>query len=389
MSQIIDPVTLSQQLIRRPSVTPADAGALDILEDALTQLGFTCSRLLFEEDGTATVDNLYARIGNSSPNFCFAGHTDVVPPGDTTQWAHNPFSGEIHHGLLFGRGATDMKSAIAAFISATARYLKEGTSFGSISFLITGDEEGIAINGTVKMLDWLARNGEIIDHCLVGEPSSTSTSGDTVKIGRRGSVNFTLTARGIQGHAAYPHLALNPIPILANLITRLSSEALDTGTPHFEPSSLTFTTMDVGNLATNVIPAEASARFNIRFNDLHTAETLRLRVETMAKDIAREMGGEISVQAQVSGAAFLTKPGPFINLVSQAITSITAIAPEFSTGGGTSDARFIKNICPVVELGLPNATMHKIDESIPVAEIHKLTDIYEAILKSYFAHPPK
>lgn len=389
MSQIIDPVTLSQQLIRRPSVTPADAGALDILEDALTQLGFTCSRLLFEEDGTATVDNLYARIGNSSPNFCFAGHTDVVPPGDTTQWVHNPFSGEIHHGLLFGRGATDMKSAIAAFISATARYLKEGTSFGSISFLITGDEEGIAINGTVKMLDWLARNGEIIDHCLVGEPSSTSTSGDTVKIGRRGSVNFTLTARGIQGHAAYPHLALNPIPILANLITRLSSEALDTGTPHFEPSSLTFTTMDVGNLATNVIPAEASARFNIRFNDLHTAETLRLRVETMAKDIAREMGGEISVQTQISGVAFLTKPGPFIDLVSQAIVSITAIAPEFSTGGGTSDARFIKNICPVVELGLPNATMHKIDESIPVAEIHKLTDIYEAILKSYFAHPPK
>ncbi|HEY4126204.1 MAG TPA: succinyl-diaminopimelate desuccinylase [Rhizomicrobium sp.] len=385
----LDAITLSQALIRCPSVTPEDAGAVTILDAALAPLGFTCKRLRFEAPDTAPVENLYARIGVDAPHFCFAGHTDVVPVGDGAQWKQEPFGASIVDGVLYGRGAADMKTAIAAFASAAERHLAKGKLKGSISLLITGDEEGIAINGTRKMLAWLSGNSERIDHCIVGEPTSSAQSGDTLKIGRRGSINFRVVVRGIQGHVGYPHRALNPIPILAALVGRLAGEPLDNGTPHFEASTLAFTSIDVGNDATNVIPAEASARFNIRFNDLHTPDTLKLRVETAAKDVTREMGGEISVVAQTSGVAFLTQPGPFTELVANAVATVTGNRPEFSTTGGTSDARFIKEYCPVVELGLSGMTMHKVDECMPVAEIARLTDIYEAVLDHYFANPIK
>ncbi|HWA31827.1 MAG TPA: succinyl-diaminopimelate desuccinylase [Rhizomicrobium sp.] len=381
----LDAVALSQALIRCPSVTPQDAGALGVLETALKPLGFACKRLRFEAADTAPVENLYARIGSGEPHFCFAGHTDVVPVGDGALWKHDPFGAGIVEGTLYGRGAVDMKAAIAAFAAAAGRHLSKGALKGSISLLVTGDEEGIGINGTKKMLGWLSENGERIDHCIVGEPTSSVSSGDTLKIGRRGSINFRIAVRGVQGHVGYPHRALNPIPILAVLVNRLSGEPLDTGTPHFEPSTLAFTSVDVGNDATNVIPAEASARFNIRFNDLHTPETLKHRIETKAKEVADEMGGEISVISQTSGVAFLTQPGPFTELVSEAVAKVTGSKPEFSTSGGTSDARFIKDHCPVVELGLSGATMHKVDECVPVSEILRLTDIYESVLDAYFA----
>jgi len=385
----LDPLSLSQNLIRCPSVTPLDEGALGVLETALSGLGFACQRLRFEDSETAAIDNLYARIGSLAPHLCFAGHTDVVPLGDEAQWTHAPFGAEVVGDVLYGRGAADMKTAIAAFASAVERHLAKGPLKGSISFLITGDEEGIAINGTRKMLDWLSNNGQVLDHCIVGEPTSSATSGDTLKIGRRGSINFRVIVRGIQGHVGYPQRALNPIPILAALMNKLASEPLDSGTAHFEPSTLAFTSIDVGNDATNVIPAEAAARFNIRFNDLHTPDTLKLRIEAAAKDVAREMGGEISVVVQVSGVAFLTAPGPFTALLSKAVENVTGQAPIYSTTGGTSDARFIKDYCPVAELGLPGATMHKVDECMPVAEIYRLTDIYESVLDHYFTDPPR
>ncbi len=385
----LDVTALSQALIRCPSVTPEDAGALGILETALIPLGFACKRLRFEAPDTAPVENLYARIGVDAPHFCFAGHTDVVPVGDRAQWKHDPFGGEIVDRVLYGRGAADMKTAIAAFAGAAARHLAKGVLRGSISLLITGDEEGIAINGTKKMLAWLTETGQRLDHCIVGEPTSSAQSGDTLKIGRRGSINFRVAVRGIQGHVGYPHRALNPIPILAMLVNRLAGEPLDNGTAHFEPSTLAFTSIDVGNDATNVIPAEAVARFNIRFNDLHTPDTLKLRIESAAKNVADEMGGEISVTAQTSGIAFLTLPGPFTELVANAVEKVTGRRPEFSTTGGTSDARFIKEHCPVAELGLSGTTMHKVDECMPVAEIERLTDIYESVLNHYFANPPK
>ncbi|HTO39730.1 MAG TPA: succinyl-diaminopimelate desuccinylase [Rhizomicrobium sp.] len=385
----LDPLSLSQDLIRCASVTPLDEGALGVLETALSSLGFACQRLRFEAPETAPIDNLYARIGRQAPHLCFAGHTDVVPLGDAAQWTRAPFGAEIVDDVLYGRGAADMKTAIAAFACAAERHLTKRPLKGSISFLITGDEEGIAINGTRKMLDWLSKNGQVLDHCIVGEPTSAATSGDTLKIGRRGSINFRAVVRGIQGHVGYPQRALNPIPILAALVSRLASEPLDSGTPHFEPSTLAFTSVDVGNDATNVIPAEAAARFNIRFNDLHTPDTLKLRIETTAMDVARQMGGDISVTAQVSGVAFLTAPGPFTALLSEAVEKVTGRKPDYSTSGGTSDARFIKDFCPVAELGLPGTTMHKVDECMPVAEIHRLTDIYESVLDHYFANPPR
>ena len=376
---MIDPVQLAQDLIRRPSVTPVDAGALDVLEAALKPLGFTCRRLPFGE-----VDNLYARLGDAGPHFCFAGHTDVVPPGEG--WAHDPFAGKIEDGALFGRGAADMKSAIAAFVAAAARH---GRPRGSISLLITGDEEGIATHGTVKLLEWLKAQGETIDHCVVGEPTAPARAGDTLKIGRRGSVNFVLTATGVQGHVGYPARARNPIPALAQLVARLSAHTLDTGGAHFDPSTLSFTSMDVGNPTTNVIPGEATARFNIRFNDLHTADSLIGWVQGEAAKIAAETGVTIAVAPQVSGVSFLTQPGAFTALVADAVRSVTGSAPEFSTSGGTSDARFIKDACPVVELGLAGTTMHKVNECVPVAEITALADIYTALLKAYFENPPK
>ncbi len=376
----IDPVALAQDLIRCPSVTPADAGALDVLQGVLEELGFSCRRLPFGD-----VDNLYARLGDEAPNFCFAGHTDVVPPGDG--WRHDPFAAEIDGATLYGRGAADMKSAIAAFVAAAARHGEPEE--GSISLLITGDEEGIGINGTIKVLGWLKEQGEALDHCVVGEPTATARAGDTLKIGRRGSVNFELTATGVQGHVGYPARAQNPIPALATLVTRLCAHTLDEGSAHFDPSTLSFTSLDVGNPTTNVIPGEARARLNIRFNDLHTPDSLIGWVKGEAEKIAGESGIAITVTPQVSGVSFLTAPGAFTALVSEAVKSVTGTAPVFSTSGGTSDARFIKDACPVVELGLAGATMHKVDECVPVAEITALADIYAALLDAYFSNPPK
>ena len=386
---MIDAISLAQDLIRCPSVTPKDAGALDVLEKALTALGFRCQRLRFEEEGTEAVDNLYARLGTAQPNFGFAGHTDVVPVGDVAAWTHDPFGGEIRDGVLYGRGAADMKSAIAAFVGACARVLEGGRPRGSISLLITGDEEGVSINGTRKMLTWMGAQAEQLDHCLVGEPTAAASSGDTVKIGRRGSIYVSFTVRGIQGHTAYPQRALNPIPILARLASELADEPLDAGTEHFEPSTLVFTSFDVGNAAGNVSPAVARARCNIRFNDLHTPQQLEQRLRARADALAARMGGQITLETVISGEAFLTKPGAFTELIARTVRTVTAQAPLLSTGGGTSDARFIKDMCPVAELGLPGTTMHKIDECMPVREIALLTDIYTALLKTYFNSPPR
>ena len=378
MSTVIDALALAQALIRRPSVTPKDAGALDVLEAVLKDIGFTTHRLPFGD-----IDNLYARLGDASPHFCFAGHTDVVPVGEG--WKNDPFAAEVKDGMLYGRGAADMKSAIAAFVSAAARI---GAPKGSISLLITGDEEGIAINGTVKLLEWLKARGEKIDHCVVGEPTSVGQAGDTLKIGRRGSINFKVTVTGVQGHVGYPQRARNPIPALAELVTQLAAHKLDKGNDHFDPSTLAFTSMDVGNDTTNVIPGEARAAFNIRFNDKHTPDSLINWVQDRSQRIAQESGCAITVTSQTSGVSFLTAPGKFTQLVSDTVSSVTGQSPFFSTSGGTSDARFIKDICPVVELGLAGGTMHKADECVLVAEIAALTNIYEALLKAYFARPP-
>jgi len=376
----IDPIALAQDLIRCPSVTPVDAGALDILQGVLEELGFSCRRLPFGD-----VENLYARLGDDAPHFCFAGHTDVVPPGEG--WRHDPFAAVIADGTLFGRGAADMKSAIAAFVAAASRHGEPEQ--GSISLLITGDEEGISINGTIKVLGWLQEQGERIDHCVVGEPTATAKAGDTLKIGRRGSINIELAATGVQGHVGYPARAKNPIPPLALLVTRLCAHKLDDGSPHFDPSTLNFTTIDVGNPTTNVIPGEARARLNIRFNDLHTPASLIGWIENEVAKVVAETDAEIAVTPQISGVSFLTAPGAFTTLVSEAVQSVTGSAPVFSTSGGTSDARFIKDACPVVELGLAGSTMHKVDECVPVAEIEALADIYTALLEAYFENPPK
>ncbi|HEY4077077.1 MAG TPA: succinyl-diaminopimelate desuccinylase [Rhizomicrobium sp.] len=374
----IDALALAQALIRRPSVTPQDAGALDILEAVLKELGFMTHRLPFGD-----VDNLYARLGNAAPHFCFAGHTDVVPVGEG--WNTDPFAAEVKDGMLYGRGAADMKSAIAAFVAAVSRM---SAPKGSISLLITGDEEGAAVNGTVKLLEWLKGRGEKIDHCVVGEPTSVGHAGDTLKIGRRGSINFRITVTGVQGHVGYPQKAKNPIPALAELVTQLAQHKLDKGNDHFDPSTLAFTSVDVGNDATNVIPGEARARFNIRFNDRHSPESLTNWVRDRADRIAQEWGCAIDVTAQTSGTSFLTAPGKFTQLISDTVAGITGQSPFFSTSGGTSDARFIKDVCPVVELGLAGATMHKANECVAVSEIAALTNIYAALLAAYFAKPP-
>ena len=386
---MIDSIALAQDLIRCPSVTPKDAGALGVVEAALTGLGFSCQRLTFDAPGHESVDNLYAKLGTERPNFCFAGHTDVVPPGERTTWHHDPYAASIVDGTLYGRGAADMKSAIACFIAATARYISErGKPKGAISLLITGDEEGIAVNGTVKVLDWLKRNGEALDHCIVGEPTSAARAGDLLKIGRRGSMNVRLTVTGIQGHAAYPSLALNPIPIMAELIKRIASWRLDEGSAHFEPSTLAFTTVDVGNATVNIIPTEARAGFNIRFNDHHTPDSLISQIRVIADGVKREMGGEIGMVNQVSGVSFFTPPGAFTDLLVKAVNRVTGLTPEYSTTGGTSDARFIKDHCPVVELGLAGRTMHKANECVTVADIEALTRIYHSVLDLYFDNPP-
>ncbi|MEK9724306.1 MAG: succinyl-diaminopimelate desuccinylase [Rhodospirillaceae bacterium] len=377
-----DPVELSAALIRQPSVTPVDAGVLAVLEGALTPLGFTCHRLPFTQDGTPDVDNLYARLGTAAPNFCFAGHTDVVPPGDVADWAYDPFQPTVRDGRLYGRGAADMKCAIAAFVAATSRIVERyGPDLpGSISLLITGDEEGPAINGTVKMLDWLAANDETLDACMVGEPTNPAALGDMIKIGRRGSINATITVFGTQGHVAYPALADNPVPRLLAFLKVVDDHVFDEGTEHFPPTNLEITTMDVGNATTNLIPAKATARLNIRFNDRHTGASLAAYLE----EVRTATAGESTLDVSISGEAFLTPPGTLSELVAGAVHAVTGRAPALSTDGGTSDARFIKDHCAVVELGLVNETAHKVDENSRLDDVRALTDIYEQILTGYF-----
>ncbi|HKO06338.1 MAG TPA: succinyl-diaminopimelate desuccinylase, partial [Alphaproteobacteria bacterium] len=344
-----------------------------------------CHRLKFSEKGTPEVDNLYARIGTSAPNLCFAGHTDVVPVGSAKAWTVEPFGGALVEGELYGRGATDMKGAIAAFAAAASRFLAErGAEFGgSISLLITGDEEGPAINGTRKVLEWLAAKGERLDACIVGEPTNPERLGDMIKIGRRGSLVGRLEVRGIQGHTAYPHLADNAAHKIVRMLTAILSEPLDEGSRYFQPSTLQIASIDVGNPANNVIPGEAAARFNIRFNDLHTPESLEAWLHRRLDRVSRDY----DLAIEVSGVAFLTSPGPLSRLVAASVARVTGITPELSTTGGTSDARFIKDHCPVVEFGLVGRTMHKVDESVAVQDLEQLTRIYEAVLAGYFSAP--
>ncbi len=376
-----DPVALAQQLIRCPSVTPDDAGALGALAAALEKLGFVCHRLRFAAPGTPDVDNLYARWGTGGRHFCFAGHTDVVPVGDRAGWSIDPFAAEIADGQLYGRGAADMKGAIAAFVAAAERFLAgRDPASCSVSLLITGDEEGPAINGTVKVLDWMAARGERPDAYLVGEPTSETVLGDMMKIGRRGSMNVTLTALGAQGHVAYPHLADNPNHRLVKMLDRLIAEPLDAGNEWFQASSLQITTIDVANAATNVIPARAGARFNIRFNDLHSSASL---TEWIKAKLAAD-AGHYAMDVQVSGESFLTPPGALSDLVGQAIAAVRPATPKLSTTGGTSDARFIRRFGPVVEFGLPSRTMHKVDERAALADIADLARIYGAVLDGFF-----
>jgi succinyl-diaminopimelate desuccinylase len=386
-----DALSIARDLLRCPSVTPADAGALGVLETLLKTAGFEVHRITFSEPGAADIDNLYARIGTTGPHITFAGHTDVVPHGDESAWTHGAFSGDVKDGFLYGRGAVDMKGGIACSVAAALDYLaahggrpgKDGN--GSISFLITGDEEDIAVNGTVKLMQWAAARGEKFDHCIVGEPSNVAEMGDTIKIGRRGSQSGTLYVDGVQGHVAYPHRASNPIPDIAALITALVSESLDQGSAQFQPSNLEFTSVDVGNPADNVIPGQARAKFNIRFNDHHNQETLRALIEAR---VAKAAGNRVRTRIvwEPSNAdAFVTRPGPFTDLVVAAIEEVTGRRPELNTGGGTSDARFIKDYCPVIEFGLVGQTMHQIDERAPVADLESLSRIYRGVLDRYFA----
>ncbi|NNE40660.1 MAG: succinyl-diaminopimelate desuccinylase [Marinicaulis sp.] len=375
----IDPVALSKDLIAAPSVTPADAGALDTLESALRGIGFSCQRMPFEE-----VDNLFAKIGDGAPHFCFAGHTDVVPPGDENEWSSPPFTPTLDGEYLRGRGAADMKCAIAAFVGAVSKFIQAGKPGGSISILITGDEEGPAINGTRKMLEQLQRDQVEIDHCLVGEPSNPKEIGDMIKVGRRGSINCWLTVTGQQGHVAYPDRAKNPIPALLRKLLALSETPLDDGYQNFQPSSLQITDIHVGNRAHNIIPQEAEARFNIRFNPTWTGETIDAWLRKRLDMIAVEVGAQYALRTIVSGEAFLTTDKQFIDLLADCIEEKTGRRPELSTSGGTSDARFIKDMAPVAEFGMVGATMHKIDEQVRVSDIGLLSEIYEGILARYF-----
>lgn len=374
-----------QALVRCKSVTPFDGGALGIVQGWLESVGFHCERLVFMDRDTPDIDNLFARIGSSGPHLCFAGHTDVVPEGDETIWTQQPFAAEIKDGFLFGRGATDMKGSVTAFAAAAMDYLQEfGPSKGSISFLITGDEEGPAINGTVKVLQWMKANGHIPDHCLVGEPSCVDTLGDTMKIGRRGSLSFIVMVEGKQGHAAYPQKADNPIPKLARLVDRLSTTKLDAGNESFDPSSLSFTSFDVGNPAGNVIPSKAVLKFNIRYSTEHTYASLKALVDEHIAAVNNELGGKWAVAYTEGAEAFITEPGAFVGLVQDAVEAETGLVPKLSTSGGTSDARFIKDYCPVLEFGPTNATIHQTDERISVEELKAVTRVYRRVIDAYF-----
>jgi succinyl-diaminopimelate desuccinylase len=384
-----DPVPLLQDLIRCKSVTPAEGGALTLLEDTLSQAGFICQRLIFKAEATPDVENLFARFGSGAPHLCFAGHTDVVPEGHAESWSHQPFAAAIADGLIFGRGACDMKGSVAAFAAAAIDFVRRAGKFkGSISFLITGDEEGPAINGTVKVLGWMRDNNHVPDHCLVGEPSCVDVLGDTIKIGRRGSLSFTITVDGKQGHAAYPQKADNPIPKLARFIDRVSFAQIDGGNDHFDPSTLAVTSFDVGNPAGNVIPSRATAKFNIRFSTEHSFASLRQWVDDRIASVKAELGGTWSYTATEGADAFITEPGAFVGLVQDAVEAETGVLPKLSTSGGTSDARFIKDFCPVLEFGPTNATIHQTDERISIEELRATQAIYGRIIADYFSNQP-
>ena len=375
-----DPVDLTAALVRCPSVTPEEGGAIRLLERMLAAAGFRTRRA--DRNGIA---NLYARWGTAGPVLGFNGHTDVVPPGDPAAWRHPPFAATIEDGRLYGRGAADMKSGVAAFAAAAIDFTASTPPRGSIVLAITGDEEGASIDGTPAILDWMAAEGERLDHCLVGEPTCPTRMGEAIKVGRRGSLTAQLTAYGTQGHSAYPERAKNPLPALVRLLDRLAAHTLDTGTPHFGPSTLAITTVDVGNPAANVIPAEARATVNIRFNDAHSGASLSAWIEEEADRAASEFGVGIAARFHVSGESFLTRPGPFTDLVARAVAAETGVVPELSTTGGTSDARYIQAHCPVVEFGLVGATMHQVDEHVETAHIHALKAVYTRILSAYFA----
>ncbi len=375
MSNLADPLGLAQALISCNSVTPADGGSLSVLSEALGRLGFTVTRLKYGE-----IDNIFARLGTEGPHLCFAGHTDVVPVG-AANWRFDPFGATVHDGVLYGRGACDMKGAIAAFVAGVAQHLADGKPKGSISFLITGDEEGPAVDGTVKVLEWMKANNQIPDFCLVGEPTCPAKLGDMVKIGRRGSVNMKIEIHGTQGHVAYPHRADNPVHRLIRAVAALTAAPVDAGTDWFEPSSLQITSMDVGNTATNVIPSSARAALNIRFNDKHSGKSLTEWVRaTVALHAER-----FDLESSISGESFVTKPGPLVDILRRAIVDATGVEPKLDTGGGTSDARFIANYCPVAEFGLVGATMHQTDERVPVAEMRDLARIYRGVIASFLA----
>jgi succinyl-diaminopimelate desuccinylase len=377
-----DPADLTARLIRCRSVTPEDGGALAVLETVLNDAGFQCTRV--DRGGVA---NLYARWGakGHARSFGFNGHTDVVPVGDAAAWTHDPFGAEVADGILYGRGATDMKSGVAAFAAAAIDFVRQTPPEGAVILTITGDEEGEATDGTLALLDWMEREGEAMSVCLVGEPTCPEHLGDMMKIGRRGSMTAWFTVTGRQGHSAYPHRALNPLPAMARLIDRLASHELDRGTDHFDPSTLAVVTIDTGNPATNVIPAETRAAVNIRFNDLHSGDSLTAWLRSEADRIASETGVSVQMRVKISGEAFLTPPGPLSDLVATAVAAETGITPVLSTTGGTSDARFVKAHCPVVEFGLVGRTMHQVDESVPIDQIHRLKAIYSRILREYFA----
>jgi len=382
MEMPVDPVKLTVDLIRCPSVTPAEGGAIALLADLLEQAGFVCSRV-----NRGGIANLFARWGQgkNGRTFGFNGHTDVVPVGDAAAWTVDPFGGEIRDGILYGRGATDMKSGVAAFAAAAIDFVRETPPDGSVVLAITGDEEGVATDGTVALLDWMAAKGEVIDACLVGEPTCPDRMGEMMKIGRRGSMTAYFTLTGKQGHSAYPHRALNPVPAMARLMDRLARHVLDEGTDHFDASTLAVTTIDTGNAANNVIPAVCNGTVNIRFNDSHSAADIKSWLQGEADRIATETSVKVDMRVQVSGESFLTAPGELSALIGRAVQAETGIKAALSTSGGTSDARFIKDHCPVVEFGLVGKTMHQVDECVPVVQIHQLKAIYGRILKGYFA----
>ena len=378
----IDPIQLTADLIRCPSVTPNEGGAITLLQDLLTQHGFTCTRI--ERGG---ISNLFARwgAGNNGRSFGFNGHTDVVPIGDAAAWTVDPFGAEIKDGFMYGRGATDMKSGVAAFVAAAIDFVRDTPPDGSIVITITGDEEGDALDGTTAILDWMRANGETMDHCLVGEPTSPDTMGQMMKIGRRGSMSAHFTINGVQGHSAYPHRANNPLIAMVRLMDRLASHELDQGTEHFDQSTLAITTIDTGNPAGNVIPAQCSANVNIRFNDAHTGADLTAWLQSEADKVIAETGVSIAMKVKISGESFMTPPGELSSLIANAVQAELGVIPEMSTTGGTSDARFVKDLCPVTEFGLVGKTMHSVDERVEVAQITQLKSIYARILRDYFA----